>query len=153
MVIVGTEVIWEVGKAMRNWIVGLSAAAVAVLGVATGAKADSCWNHNGSLVRLEASGNDRWFSYERPRQSLLAAGVRRGTLLFKGRISGNRYSGTAHVYSRYCPGDPLPYRVQGPVSGNQTRVTLRGQREVYTQCEPTGRYTTDTLVFTYSHRC
>ncbi|WP_205853229.1 hypothetical protein [Zhengella mangrovi] len=117
------------------------------------ASADSCWDHNGSVMRLQAEGNRRWFTYERPKGSLRAAGVRRGTLLFNGRKSGDWYSGTARRFSRHCPGDPLEYHVEGPVSRSQTRVTVRGTREIYDQCEPTGEYTEDTLVFTYLRQC
>ena len=120
------------------------------LGSATPSSADSCWMHNGSLMRLVARGNQRWFYYERPRSGL-AVGV--GTLLFNGRKQGNWYSGTARVFSKYCPGAPLPYRVEGPVASNQLRVTVRGSREVHRRCRPTGRWKRDTLVFTYSHRC
>ena len=117
------------------------------------AAADSCWNHNGSLMRLQAQGNQRWLSYEIPRDVLRRAGVQRGTLLFNGVKNGNWYSGTARVFSRFCPGTPLEYFVEGPVRPDQLHVTVRGSREVYQQCRPTGRYTQDTLVFTYSHDC
>lgn len=117
------------------------------------ARADSCWNHNGSIMRLQAQGNQRWLSYEIPRPQLQPSGVGRGTLLFNGVKSGNWYSGTARVFSKFCPGTPLEYFVEGPVRGDQLQVTVTGTREVYSQCRPTGRYTTDTLVFTYSHNC
>ncbi|MEM6615440.1 MAG: hypothetical protein AAF619_02810 [Pseudomonadota bacterium] len=117
------------------------------------ADADSCWNHNGSIMRLQASGNQRWLYYENPRQVLRNAGVTRGTLLFDGQKSGNWYSGTARVFSKHCPGNPLEYYVEGPVRGDQLQVTVRGTREVHNQCSPTGRVTSDTLVFTYSHDC
>ena len=116
------------------------------------ASADSCWKHNGSLMRLQASGNKRWLYYENPRTALRNAGVRPGTLLFDGRKSGDWYSGNARVFSRYCPSEPLVYFVEGPVRSDQLHVTIRGTREVYKQCQPTGRYVTDTLVFTYSHQ-
>ncbi len=132
-------------------IAGLALLASAI---ATGAaQADSCWTHNGSLMRLQAQGNQRWLSYESPRAQLRAAGVRRGTLLFDGIKSGNWYRGTARVFSKYCPGTPLTYAVEGPVRGDQLQVTVQGTREVYNRCRPTGRYTRDTLVFTYSHQC
>lgn len=115
--------------------------------------ADSCWDHNGSLMRLKASGNARAFYYEVPRQAIAAQGVRSGTLLFDGVKSGDWYSGTARVFSRACPGAPLEYSVEGPVGANQTKVTLRGTREIYRDCRPTGRFQTDTLVFNYSHQC
>ena len=116
----------------------------------TPAAADSCWWHNGSLMRLKARGNDRWFYYEQPRAGLA---VRRGTLLFNGRKQGNWYVGTARVFSKYCPGSPQPYHVEGPVAANQLRVTVQGDREVHNRCRPTGRWTSDTLVFTYAYRC
>lgn len=140
------------GTAGRRW----QAAAIAFLATATFstvASADSCWTHNGSLMRLQAQGNQRWISYENPRPQLRAGGVQRGTLLFNGIKQGNWYRGTARVFSKYCPGTPLEYAVEGPVRSDQLQVTVRGTREVYNQCRPTGRYTTDTLVFTYSHQC
>ncbi|MEM9279569.1 MAG: hypothetical protein AAGA76_13430 [Pseudomonadota bacterium] len=117
------------------------------------AKADSCWDHNGSLMRLQASGNQRWMYYENPRQVLRNSGVRRGTLLFNGRKNGNWYSGTARRFSKYCPGNPLEYYVEGPVRADQLQVTVRGTREVHKQCQPTGRIASDVLVFTYVRDC
>lgn len=117
------------------------------------AMADSCWNHNGSIMRLQAQGNQRWLSYDIPRNVLRNAGVQPGTLLFNGIKNGNWYAGTARVFSKHCPGSPLEYFVEGPVRGDQLQVTVSGTREVHQQCRPTGRFTTDTLVFTYSHDC
>jgi hypothetical protein len=114
------------------------------------AVADSCWNHNGSTMRLLAKGNNRAFIYESPRPGIA---VSRGTLLFDGVKSGNWYSGTARVFSKFCPGTPLEYFVEGPVRSDQLQVTVRGTREVYERCQPTGRYTTDTLVFTWLRNC
>ncbi len=119
----------------------------------SGAQADSCWNHNGSIMRLQADGNNRWLSYEIPRNVLANAGVRRGTLLFNGVKSGNWYSGTARVFSKHCPGTPQEYFVEGPVREDQLQVTVHGTREIHQRCLPTGRHKTDTLVFTYSHQC
>lgn len=119
----------------------------------THAQAASCWNHNGSVMRLEASGNQRWFYYQNPKQVLRNAGVRPGTLFFNGRKNGNFYSGTARRFSRFCPGQPLTYYVEGPVASNQLRVTLRGQYEVNRRCQPTGRVKNDRLVFTYMYQC
>ena len=119
----------------------------------TPAAADSCWNHNGSLMRLKASGNQRWIYYEVPKSSLRKSGVRRGTLLFNGRKSGNYYIGTARRFSKYCPGTPLEYSVEGPVRSDQLQVTVYGSRQIYKRCQPTGRFADDTLVFTYKHKC
>ena len=127
--------------------------ATATLATTGAAQADSCWNHNGSLMRLVAQGNNRWFYYENPRRVLRNAGVRPGTLLFNGVKRGNSYSGTSRVFSKWCNA-PLEYYVQGPVSSSQTRVTIRGTRDVYASgCRNTGRQKRDTLVFTYSHQC
>ncbi len=140
---------------MKTRLVLLIALATAsIAGLTPGsASADSCWNHNGSLMRLQASGNQRWFYYERPKAQQRNAGVMRGTLLFNGRKDGNWYSGTARVFSKYCPGSPLEYFVEGPVRADQLKVTVTGTREVYNRCQPTGRFTTDTLVFTYVRQC
>jgi len=117
------------------------------------ALADSCWDHNGSLMRLVAQGKQRWFYYEVPRQAIRAQGVAPGTLLFNGWKDGNGYTGTARVFSKHCPGAPLEYQVSGPVAPNQLGVTLYGTRPKTQQCQPTGQMTTDTLVFTYRHQC
>ena len=117
------------------------------------ARADSCWNHNGSIMRLVADGNRRSFYYEDPKPSLRRAGVRSGTLLFNGTNRDNWYSGTARVFSRHCPGEPLEYRVEGPVSNGSRTVTMEGRRAVQDRCEPTGEFTYDRLVFTYAYRC
>ena len=115
------------------------------------AMADSCWNHNGSVMRLTAQGNDRWFWYENPRQGIRNVGVMPGTLLFNGRKNGEWYTGTARVFSNYCA--PLEYYVEGPVLQNPLRVQVTGQRQIYNNCQPTGQWTTDTLVFTYMYNC
>ncbi len=137
----------------RSFVARCAAALGLMLATTAIASADSCWDHNGSLMRLKANGNERWFYYERPKASIVDSGVRKGTLLFDGVKTGNRYSGTARVFSKYCPDEPLQYPVSGPVSSDQLRVTLRGTREVYDQCQPTGKMTDDTLVFTYVRDC
>jgi hypothetical protein len=120
----------------------------------TQAVADSCWDHNGSLMRLTDQGNNRWFSYETtPHSWQWPAGIRPGTLLFNGSKNGEWYSGTARVFSRHCPGQALEYSVQGPVLQNPLRVQVTGNRQIYEYCQPTGRWTTDTLVFTYRYNC
>lgn len=119
--------------------------------IATQAAADSCWDHNGSVMRLTDQGNNRWFWYENPRQGMRNVGVQSGTLLFNGRKNGDWYSGTARVFSNYCA--PLEYSVEGPVLYNPLRVQVSGQRQIYENCQPTGRWTTDTLLFTYKYNC
>ncbi|MDF0602596.1 hypothetical protein P1J78_17800 [Psychromarinibacter sp. C21-152] len=129
----------------------LIAAVLVLMTMATAALADSCWWHNGSLMRLKAYGAERYFYYEQPRDGLWSAGVRPGTLLFNGRKNGNWYSGTARVFSSAC--GPMEYAVAGPVAPNQTQVTVQGSRQTRSGCAFTGNVVTDTLVFTYSHQC
>ena len=43
--------------------------------------------------------------------------------------------------------------MSGPVAPSQTKVTVYGDYEVHSRCNPTGRYKQDRLVFTYSHQC
>ncbi len=119
----------------------------ATFGAASEARADSYWDHNGSLMRLVSDGQGRAFYYEDPRPGLA---VRRGTLLFNGRREGGRYVGTARVFSKYCS-QPLEYRVEGYVARGGAAVILTGRRPVHRRCRPTGAYKTDRLVFTYSH--
>lgn len=115
--------------------------------------ADSCWDHNGSLMRLVANGNQREFHYEIPKKGLRKAGVNRGTLLFSGSKEGDNYIGKARRFSKDCPDTPLEYEVEGPVSRDQLHVTLYGSRQVYDNCQPSGRFVNDTLTFTYKHAC
>lgn len=124
-----------------------------LMSVAASAAADTCWWHNGSLMRLKALGDERYFYYERPREGLIGTGIRAGTLLFNGRKDGNWYSGLSRLFSSACPGNPLEYYVEGPVAANQTKVTMQGTRETSDNCRSTGNVVADTLVFTYAHQC
>lgn len=134
-------------------LLALGMAAATACGSSPARAGDSCWNHNGSIVRLEANGDLRRFVYEDPRPSLRAAGVEAGTMLFEGSTKGSRYYGKARVFSASCPGEPLDYFVSGPVNAARTQVTLSGKREVYVGCRPTGRFKVDRLVFTYQYQC
>ncbi|MEP3277665.1 MAG: hypothetical protein ABJN26_28890 [Stappiaceae bacterium] len=129
------------------------AGAYALLATISSAQADSCWDHNGSLMRLVAEGNQRSFYYEAPKPSLRGSGIAEGTLLFNGVKNGSRYAGTARRFSKYCPGSPLEYYVEGPVRSDQTKVTMRGPYETQRRCRPTGAIREDILIFTYKFRC
>ena len=134
----------------------LLAAATLLAGVAAStasARADSCWVHNGSLMRLQAVGGSRAFVYEDPKPVLRRAGVTRGTLLFEGRRVGDRYEGTARRFSRFCRAHPLVYAVGGTVSDDQLQVKMWGTYDAHRQCAPTGETKSDLLLFTYSHDC
>jgi hypothetical protein len=104
------------------------------------------WNHNGSTMRLVAVGSTRKFFYENPREGLASVGVTTGKLLFTGRKSGNSYSGTAYIFS-HC--GQAPYRVSGPVSGDQRQVTLYGRAPVVAADCRISSYQDDALVFTF----
>ena len=129
------------------------AAVVSLVLSGTAALAESCWLHNGSLMRLRDAGSARAFHYESPRPELWDAGVGRGTRLFRGERVGDWMQGYAAVFSAACPAQPLEYWVEGPISANPPRIEMQGRREVVQGCAPTGRTTVDRLVFTYSHRC
>ena len=138
---------------MKALMFGLMASTMAISTSPTKAYADSCWNHNGSIMRLEANGNQRWFRYEQPREVLQRAGVMPGTLLFDGENRNGHYTGYSRVFSKYCIGNPAEYAVEGWVEHNPLRVVIQGPREVYNRCDPTGRKPTDRLVFTYAYQC
>lgn len=76
------------------------------------------------------------------------AGVSSGDTLFAGVRDGNRYYGTARVFSKDCD-HPLEYDVSGNVI-SEKHVVLHGTREIFGKgCRPTGRMTDDTLEFRY----
>jgi len=134
---------------MRPSVMTAFLAAICLVLLAAPVSADSYWDHNGSLMRLQANGTQRVFTYEEPRQLMRRAGVRPGTVLFDGRNVGDYYVGRARRFSKHC-GSPLVYEVEGPVTDNGMKIVMRGQREVYaTGCQPTGRFVDDELVFTY----
>lgn len=132
-------------RSLAGLLIGLALAAM----TATAATAASYWDHNGSLMRLEADGERRVFVYEEPRAVLRRAGVSVGTVLFDGRNIGDYYVGRARRFSKYCDA-PLVYDVEGPVIDGGAKIVMRGVREVYAAgCRPTGRMVEDELVFTY----
>jgi hypothetical protein len=96
----------------------------------------SLWDLNNSVLGLYANGTERVFRYEEPRVAVQQEGVERGTVLFKGTRSGNRYSGTAFVFHRYC--DPFPFDVEGTVAGDERRITFSGEQPAAfdAECQP-----------------
>lgn len=108
----------------------------------------SVWLHNGSEVVLQISGKLRSFYYYKPKASLTDAGINPGTLLFEGRVDGNKYSGTAYRFSSKCP--VRSYRVSGPIKNEGSKVILQGQvRQLDQQTCSLLRPYVDKLVFTF----
>ena len=85
----------------------------------------SYWDHNGSLMHLEAKGAERRFYYEQPRELMQRAGAKNGTLLFEGRKDANSYVGTARIFAGEC--GSFTYSVSGPISEDQRTVVMTGQ--------------------------
>lgn len=106
-------------------------------GGATGGTATR-WDHNGSIMRLEADGARRRFVYVTPRRGMRRVGVRRGTLLFDGHRDGFVYEGTARIFNKRC--GQFTYRVRGEVSDDARRVVLFGRApRVGSDCQIRGR--------------
>ena len=126
---------------------------ILLAGMSQAAFADSFWNHNGSIMRLVANGNERQFIYEVPSKKMYNTGVRPGSVLFNGYKNGNKYFGTSTVFSKNCHYD-LAYKVSGNVYEGP-KVVLYGKRTEYdtsnNKCVPTGRVISDKLVFTYMY--
>jgi hypothetical protein len=103
------------------------------------------WDHNGSLVYLEADGAGRRFYYQQPRPGMTEVGARPGALLFDGQSAGGNYFGTAYIFNRRC--GRLPYHVQGPILEEGRRVKMIGQGpRVDQKCNIPG-YLEDVLEF------
>ena len=110
----------------------------------------SYWNHNGSIMYLLVSGNTREFYYDKPRQGLIDEGVRPGTLLFSGTVSGDRYEGTAYLFSARC--GSRPYRVSGVVQESGGRVVMTGNASLLNKhCQVTRSFE-DILAFNFLHK-
>ena len=104
------------------------------------------WLHNGSIMRLEASGKVRRFYYDVPRAGMRNVGVTPGTLLVEGTRDGNTYAGTAYIFAKGCK--PAPYAVSGSVSDGDRKITMTGQApRLAADCSINGTRE-DTLVFT-----
>jgi hypothetical protein len=127
--------------------------AILFVGTSNIAVAASCWIHNGSVMRLEASGDSRQFIYEMPRRELRDLGIEPGTLLLSGVSAGQTYVGMSRIFSVECPNEFREYKVSGPILRNHTQVILYGQRQLFRGCVPTGKVMRDTLVFNYLQLC
>ena len=95
----------------------------------------STWSHNNSLMSATITAGRVSIYYQQPRQGMIDEGVRPGTLLFDGRRTGNRVSGTSYVFDRRC--GKIPYPDDGEISG-PNQIALNGRRvptQLGTNCE------------------
>jgi hypothetical protein len=95
------------------------------------------WVHNGSEMQLYAQGEQRSFSYVKPRAGLEPYGVHRGSLLFDGTSDGLRLQGKARIFTKRC--GELSFAVSGPIEADGNRIVLRGKSpRTNSGCRPVG---------------
>jgi hypothetical protein len=100
------------------------------------------WDHNGSVMYLVANGSSRDVYYQKPRQGMLDAGARPGSLLFRGEVDNGQYLGMAYIFNLHC--GPIPFEVKGPVLDDNERIVLTGQApRVDRNCRTYGSYTSN----------
>jgi len=106
------------------------------------ARRGGIWNHDGSIVRLEAVGRARRFLYVEVRGGLPAKG---GDIAFEGIREGPTYSGRAFQFAENCA--PLAYLVKGSVSSDESTVKMVGRKpQRDSQCSIVS-YVNEELVF------
>ena len=93
------------------------------------------------MVSLVTNGSSREFRYQKPRQGMLEAGARPGSVLFRGEVNNGQYLGTAYIFNSHC--GPIPFEVKGPILDDQ-RIVLTGQvPRVGQNCQTYGSYTSN----------
>lgn len=114
---------------------------------ATASSGSKTWMHNGSVMRLDTSGEARKFFYEKPRSGIAKNGASQGTLLFEGTREASRYFGTAYIFKAGC--EPAPYEVSGDVASDERSVVMTGDApRLDAACKVVGTKV-DRLIFTY----
>ncbi len=101
--------------------IGLASVAM-TLSVALPAMAETrVYNHNGSAVELTRNGQRVTIKYRLPRPGLSNIGIRKGTILFTGKLDGGAYmDGQARLFRKGCK--PIPYYVYGDYRPGKTFV-------------------------------
>ena len=97
------------------------------------------WYHNDSAMTILRDGRSLQIRYADPRSSLRRHGVRRGTVLFRGQITGGRIRGTAYTFKRGC--QPASYNVSGRLVSEGygvNTIVLRGAAPIREGCEVVG---------------
>jgi Aspartyl protease len=119
--------------------------ASATLGRSESLPHPTLWEHNGSILYLVVNGSSRELYYQEPRQGMVEAGARPGSLLFHGKSVRGKYIGTAFIFNSRC--GQYPYPVSGPILDSYDRVVLTGRApRVAADCSVEG-YFEDTLDF------
>ena len=99
------------------------------------------WDHHGSVMSLVTSGSSREFRYQKPRQGMLEAGARPGSVLFRGEVNNGQFMGTAYIFNPHC--GPIPFEAKGP-SLDDERIVLTGEApRVGSNCQTYGSYTSN----------
>jgi hypothetical protein len=115
------------------------------LGLSESLSQPTLWEHNGSILYLIANGSSRELYYREPRQGMVEAGARPGSLLFHGKSVSGKYIGTAFIFNSRC--GQYPYPVSGPILDSYERVVLTGRApRIAADCSVEG-YFEDTLDF------
>ena len=119
--------------------------ASATLGRSESSPHPTLWEHNGSILYLVVNGSSRELYYQEPRQGMVEAGARPGSLLFHGKSVRGKYIGTAFIFNSRC--GQYPYPVSGPILDSYERVVLTGRApRIAADCSVEG-YFEDTLDF------
>jgi hypothetical protein len=102
----------------------------------------SMWNHDGSIVGLDAVGRTRRFFYVEVRGGFPA---KSGDIAFEGVREGPTFSGRAFQFTEKCA--PLAYLVKGSMSADEFAVKMEGRKpQRDSQCRIVG-YVNEELVF------
>ena len=73
---------------------------------------------------------------------MLEVGAHPHSLLFRGQIKDEQFSGTAYIFNLHC--GQVPFDVKGPILDNNERVVLTGQAQrVGRNCQTHGYYTSN----------
>ena len=97
------------------------------------------WFHNDSAMTILRDSRSLQIRYADPRSGLGRHGIRRGTVLFRGQITGRRIRGTAYTFKRGC--QPASYNVSGRLVSEGygvNTIVLNGAAPVREGCEVVG---------------
>ena len=102
------------------------------------------WTGSYAYVRTVIEGSSLRIIYDHPTGGLVAAGVRRGTLLFDGTSDATKIRGTFYHYVAGCP--PVKYHGEGSFVENNG-IFLAGPLPKMNGCTVTGYYNSTLHLF------